>query len=180
MWKFCDVLLWSGQRLTAQQRPKAGSGFSWTEGKKYSSLLLILIHFHSYCNISNETAKPPTLLATCFCVGLPKSSEQAYIEFESIEAIVKTASRTKFFIEFYSTCLEGEMNIHSKSTRSYSAHWVDVIKLYLFLLFVPISLPPSLPISGSQYTFKLESIVDLCCTPSPLIPVRHVLLNEMQ
>uniref|UniRef100_A0AAY4ENJ3 phosphatidylinositol-3,4,5-trisphosphate 5-phosphatase n=1 Tax=Denticeps clupeoides TaxID=299321 RepID=A0AAY4ENJ3_9TELE len=38
--------------------------------------------------------------------GLPKSTEQAYIEFESIEAIVKTASRTKFFIEFYSTCLE--------------------------------------------------------------------------
>ncbi|KFQ96278.1 Phosphatidylinositol 3,4,5-trisphosphate 5-phosphatase 2, partial [Nipponia nippon] len=38
--------------------------------------------------------------------GLSKSSEQAYIEFESIEAIVKTASRTKFFIEFYSTCLE--------------------------------------------------------------------------
>ncbi|XP_052431656.1 phosphatidylinositol 3,4,5-trisphosphate 5-phosphatase 2A isoform X7 [Carassius gibelio] len=38
--------------------------------------------------------------------GLPKSSEQAYIEFENIEAIVKTASRTKFFIEFYSTCLE--------------------------------------------------------------------------
>nr|XP_014351680.1 PREDICTED: phosphatidylinositol 3,4,5-trisphosphate 5-phosphatase 2 [Latimeria chalumnae] len=38
--------------------------------------------------------------------GLQKSSEQAYIEFENIEAIVKTASRTKFFIEFYSTCLE--------------------------------------------------------------------------
>ncbi|XP_069664814.1 phosphatidylinositol 3,4,5-trisphosphate 5-phosphatase 2 [Haliaeetus albicilla] len=38
--------------------------------------------------------------------GLSKSTEQAYIEFESIEAIVKTASRTKFFIEFYSTCLE--------------------------------------------------------------------------
>lgn len=45
------------------------------------------------------------------CLGLPKSSEQAYIEFESIEAIVKTASRTKFFIEFYSTCLEGERNL---------------------------------------------------------------------
>lgn len=43
-----------------------------------------------------------------FSAGLPKCSEQAYIEFESIEAIVKTASRTKFFIEFYSTCLEGE------------------------------------------------------------------------
>lgn len=43
--------------------------------------------------------------------GLSKSSEQAYIEFESIEAIVKTASRTKFFIEFYSTCLEGEDHV---------------------------------------------------------------------
>ncbi|XP_063288837.1 phosphatidylinositol 3,4,5-trisphosphate 5-phosphatase 2 [Pelobates fuscus] len=38
--------------------------------------------------------------------GLLKPSEQAVIEFESIEAIVKTASRTKFFIEFYSGCLE--------------------------------------------------------------------------
>nr|XP_033805399.1 phosphatidylinositol 3,4,5-trisphosphate 5-phosphatase 2 isoform X1 [Geotrypetes seraphini] len=38
--------------------------------------------------------------------GLLKSSDQACIEFENIEAIVKTASRTKFFIEFYSTCLE--------------------------------------------------------------------------
>ncbi|XP_068122660.1 phosphatidylinositol 3,4,5-trisphosphate 5-phosphatase 2 isoform X2 [Hyperolius riggenbachi] len=38
--------------------------------------------------------------------GLLKPSDQAYIEFESIEAIVKTASRTKFFIEFYSGCLE--------------------------------------------------------------------------
>ncbi|XP_062983431.1 phosphatidylinositol 3,4,5-trisphosphate 5-phosphatase 2 [Elgaria multicarinata webbii] len=38
--------------------------------------------------------------------GLSKASDQAYIEFESVEAIVKTASRTKFFIEFYSTCLE--------------------------------------------------------------------------
>lgn len=45
--------------------------------------------------------------------GLPKSSEQAYIEFENIEAIVKTASRTKFFIEFYSTCLEGKKPNHS-------------------------------------------------------------------
>uniref|UniRef100_A0A9J8CKC9 phosphatidylinositol-3,4,5-trisphosphate 5-phosphatase n=1 Tax=Cyprinus carpio carpio TaxID=630221 RepID=A0A9J8CKC9_CYPCA len=47
--------------------------------------------------------------------GLPKSSEQAYIEFENIEAIVKTASRTKFFIEFYSTCLEGECVLALKS-----------------------------------------------------------------
>ena len=48
-----------------------------------------------------------THLPSLLPAGLSKSSDQAYIEFESVEAIVKTASRTKFFIEFYSTCLEG-------------------------------------------------------------------------
>lgn len=33
--------------------------------------------------------------------------ERAWIELEGIEAIVKTASKEKFFIEFYSSCLEG-------------------------------------------------------------------------
>lgn len=81
-------------------------------------------------NVSMETAKPPSsLLATCFLLGLPKSSEQAYIEFESIEAIVKTASRTKFFIEFYSTCLEGETNIHQNPLGA-TAHteWMQWMK----------------------------------------------------
>lgn len=51
----------------------------------------------------------PSSLPSSLCPsGLSKTSDQAYIEFESIEAIVKTASRTKFFIEFYSTCLEGQ------------------------------------------------------------------------
>ncbi|XP_073674371.1 phosphatidylinositol 3,4,5-trisphosphate 5-phosphatase 2A [Garra rufa] len=50
--------------------------------------------------------------------GLPKSSEQAYIEFENIEAIVKTASRTKFFIEFYSTCLEEYKKSYENDTQS--------------------------------------------------------------
>ncbi|XP_041918880.1 LOW QUALITY PROTEIN: phosphatidylinositol 3,4,5-trisphosphate 5-phosphatase 2A [Alosa sapidissima] len=50
--------------------------------------------------------------------GLPKSSEQAYIEFESIEAIVKTASRTKFFIEFYSTCLEEFKKCYENDSQS--------------------------------------------------------------
>uniref|UniRef100_A0A8C1X6Z0 phosphatidylinositol-3,4,5-trisphosphate 5-phosphatase n=1 Tax=Cyprinus carpio TaxID=7962 RepID=A0A8C1X6Z0_CYPCA len=50
--------------------------------------------------------------------GLPKSSEQAYIEFENIEAIVKTASRTKFFIEFYSTCLEEFKKSYENDTQS--------------------------------------------------------------
>uniref|UniRef100_A0A480WB36 phosphatidylinositol-3,4,5-trisphosphate 5-phosphatase n=1 Tax=Sus scrofa TaxID=9823 RepID=A0A480WB36_PIG len=50
----------------------------------------------------------PACLHPSLCPsGLSKTADQAYIEFESIEAIVKTASRTKFFIEFYSTCLEG-------------------------------------------------------------------------
>ncbi|XP_063061086.1 phosphatidylinositol 3,4,5-trisphosphate 5-phosphatase 2A [Engraulis encrasicolus] len=50
--------------------------------------------------------------------GLPKCSEQAYIEFESIEAIVKTASRTKFFIEFYSTCLEEFKKCYENDSQS--------------------------------------------------------------
>ncbi|NXO01680.1 SHIP2 phosphatase, partial [Rhinopomastus cyanomelas] len=50
--------------------------------------------------------------------GLSKSSEQAYIEFESIEAIVKTSSRTKFFIEFYSTCLEEFKKSFENDTQS--------------------------------------------------------------
>ncbi|MEQ2167259.1 hypothetical protein GOODEAATRI_002257, partial [Goodea atripinnis] len=54
-------------------------------------------------------------MITC---SLPKSSEQAYIEFESVEAIVKTASRTKFFIEFYSTCLEEFKKSYENDSQS--------------------------------------------------------------
>ncbi|KAK6486562.1 phosphatidylinositol 3,4,5-trisphosphate 5-phosphatase 2A isoform X1 [Huso huso] len=50
--------------------------------------------------------------------GLHKSAEQAYVEFESIEAIVKTASRTKFFIEFYSTCLEEFKKSYENDSQS--------------------------------------------------------------
>ncbi|XP_069748303.1 phosphatidylinositol 3,4,5-trisphosphate 5-phosphatase 2A isoform X2 [Narcine bancroftii] len=50
--------------------------------------------------------------------GLSKSSDQAYIDFENIEAIVKTASRTKFFIEFYSTCLEEFKKSSENDTQS--------------------------------------------------------------
>lgn len=63
---------------------------------------------------------------TNLCLGLPKSSEQAYIEFESIEAIVKTASRTKFFIEFYSTCLEGERNLFLTPERVHRFYIVSI------------------------------------------------------
>ncbi|XP_053312578.1 phosphatidylinositol 3,4,5-trisphosphate 5-phosphatase 2 [Spea bombifrons] len=50
--------------------------------------------------------------------GLLKASDQAYIEFENIEAIVKTASRTKFFIEFYSGCLEEFMKSSENDSQS--------------------------------------------------------------
>ncbi|XP_072333576.1 phosphatidylinositol 3,4,5-trisphosphate 5-phosphatase 2A [Scyliorhinus torazame] len=50
--------------------------------------------------------------------GLSKTSDQAYIDFENIEAIVKTASRTKFFIEFYSTCLEEFRKSSENDTQS--------------------------------------------------------------
>ena len=39
--------------------------------------------------------------------------ERAWIELEGIEAIVKTASKAKFFIEFHSSCLDGMVS-HQK------------------------------------------------------------------
>lgn len=39
--------------------------------------------------------------------------ERAWVELEGIEAIVKTASKAKFFIEFYSSCLDGMVS-HQK------------------------------------------------------------------
>lgn len=131
-----------------------------------------------------------SLLSTYFCTGLPKSSEQAYIEFESIEAIVKTASRTKFFIEFYSTCLEGEVNVIAPLQWLFHAHrhkyneqsdrrscskatWprMDAIKMFLLLL-ICIFLPPSWS-QAVSITFKLESIKSifhLCCAPATCPP----------
>uniref|UniRef100_A0A3P8V5X2 phosphatidylinositol-3,4,5-trisphosphate 5-phosphatase n=1 Tax=Cynoglossus semilaevis TaxID=244447 RepID=A0A3P8V5X2_CYNSE len=43
---------------------------------------------------------------SCFKPDSNPSKERAWIELEGIEAIVKTSSKAKFFIEFYSTCLE--------------------------------------------------------------------------
>lgn len=33
------------------------------------------------------------------------------MELEGVEAIVKTASKAKFFIEFHSSCLEGALSL---------------------------------------------------------------------
>ena len=40
------------------------------------------------------------------------SMERAWIELEVVEAIVKTASKAKFFIELHSSCLEGLKSFH--------------------------------------------------------------------
>lgn len=47
------------------------------------------------------------------CTDPNPNMERAWIELEGIEAIVKTASKAKFFIEFHSSCLEGMMS-HQK------------------------------------------------------------------
>lgn len=51
------------------------------------------------------------------CTDLSPNMERAWIELEGIEAIVKTASKAKFFIEFHSSCLEGMMS-HQKDIFS--------------------------------------------------------------
>ena len=84
-----------------------GGGPSWPslllcQGSRFPAPVL------SVCVLFLLPPSQPSCLHSSLCPsGLSKTSDQAYIEFESIEAIVKTASRTKFFIEFYSTCLEG-------------------------------------------------------------------------
>lgn len=42
-----------------------------------------------------------------FAVALDSCLDRSCIELGTIEAIVKTASKAKFFIEFHSRCLEG-------------------------------------------------------------------------
>uniref|UniRef100_W5NDH9 phosphatidylinositol-3,4,5-trisphosphate 5-phosphatase n=1 Tax=Lepisosteus oculatus TaxID=7918 RepID=W5NDH9_LEPOC len=49
---------------------------------------------------------------------LGSSTEQAWIELEGIEAIVKTSSKAKFFIEFHSYCLEDLHRSSENDTQS--------------------------------------------------------------
>uniref|UniRef100_UPI00358E0386 phosphatidylinositol 3,4,5-trisphosphate 5-phosphatase 2-like n=1 Tax=Myxine glutinosa TaxID=7769 RepID=UPI00358E0386 len=55
------------------------------------------------------------------------SVEESYIKFESVEAIVKTNSRTKFFLEFYSSCLEGSCKSVENDTQQ--SEVVNFLKL---------------------------------------------------
>lgn len=118
----CVCYVWGGSDLTIclQERYKTQRRDSAEERTDETTYLFhFFLHFpYSYSSMLN--------VLTNSCLGLPKSSEQAYIEFESIEAIVKTASRTKFFIEFYSTCLEGERNLFLTPERVHRFYIVSI------------------------------------------------------
>uniref|UniRef100_A0A8C6KQU9 phosphatidylinositol-3,4,5-trisphosphate 5-phosphatase n=1 Tax=Nothobranchius furzeri TaxID=105023 RepID=A0A8C6KQU9_NOTFU len=99
-----DTYVWQKQKATGMRTNVP----SWCDRILWKSYPETHIVCNSYgCTDDLVTSDHSPVFAT-FEVGVTSqfSSEQAYIEFESIEAIVKTASRTKFFIEFYSTCLE--------------------------------------------------------------------------
>lgn len=71
--------------LTAKTGPGGIIGLSWVESLAYAN-------------------SPVAYLCG---TDVTRGVERAWIELEGIEAIVKTASKAKFFIEFHSSCLEG-------------------------------------------------------------------------
>lgn len=69
------------------------------------------------------------------CTDQNPSMERAWIELEGMEAIVKTASKAKFFIEFHSSCLEGMMS-HHKDIFEFIKHYATQRQkfIHVFLL----------------------------------------------
>uniref|UniRef100_W5KWH4 phosphatidylinositol-3,4,5-trisphosphate 5-phosphatase n=1 Tax=Astyanax mexicanus TaxID=7994 RepID=W5KWH4_ASTMX len=125
-----DTYVWQKQKATGMRTNVP----SWCDRILWKSYPETHIVCNSYCTDDIVTSDHSPVFAT-FEVGvtsqfvskkLPKSSEQAYIEFESIEAIVKTASRTKFFIEFYSTCLEFKKSYENDSQSSDNINFLRV------------------------------------------------------
>uniref|UniRef100_A0A671VK49 phosphatidylinositol-3,4,5-trisphosphate 5-phosphatase n=1 Tax=Sparus aurata TaxID=8175 RepID=A0A671VK49_SPAAU len=111
-----DTYVWQKQKATGMRTNVP----SWCDRILWKSYPETHIVCNSYgCTDDIVTSDHSPVFAT-FEVGVTSqfSSEQAYIEFESIEAIVKTASRTKFFIEFYSTCLEEFKKSYENDSQS--------------------------------------------------------------
>uniref|UniRef100_A0A8C9Y950 phosphatidylinositol-3,4,5-trisphosphate 5-phosphatase n=1 Tax=Sander lucioperca TaxID=283035 RepID=A0A8C9Y950_SANLU len=115
-----DTYVWQKQKATGMRTNVP----SWCDRILWKSYPETHIVCNSYGETISRTTPNTHLLefsvteALFSNYSLPKSSEQAYIEFESIEAIVKTASRTKFFIEFYSTCLEEFKKSYENDSQS--------------------------------------------------------------
>uniref|UniRef100_A0A672M7P0 phosphatidylinositol-3,4,5-trisphosphate 5-phosphatase n=1 Tax=Sinocyclocheilus grahami TaxID=75366 RepID=A0A672M7P0_SINGR len=117
-----DTYVWQKQKATGMRTNVP----SWCDRILWKSYPETHIVCNSYgCTDDIVTSDHSPVFGT-FEVGVTSqfvskkgtSSEQAYIEFENIEAIVKTASRTKFFIEFYSTCLEEFKKSYENDTQS--------------------------------------------------------------
>uniref|UniRef100_A0A674MPV4 phosphatidylinositol-3,4,5-trisphosphate 5-phosphatase n=1 Tax=Takifugu rubripes TaxID=31033 RepID=A0A674MPV4_TAKRU len=111
-----DTYVWQKQKATGMRTNVP----SWCDRILWKSYPETHIVCNSYgCTDDIVTSDHSPVFAT-FEVGVTSQfcSEQAYIEFESIEAIVKTASRTKFFIEFYSTCLEEFKKSYDNDSQS--------------------------------------------------------------
>uniref|UniRef100_A0A8C7G089 phosphatidylinositol-3,4,5-trisphosphate 5-phosphatase n=1 Tax=Oncorhynchus kisutch TaxID=8019 RepID=A0A8C7G089_ONCKI len=117
-----DTYVWQKQKATGMRTNVP----SWCDRILWKSYPETHIVCNSYgCTDDMVTSDHSPVFGT-FEVGVTSqfvskkgtSSEQAYIEFENIEAIVKTASRTKFFIEFYSTCLEEFKKSYENDSQS--------------------------------------------------------------
>uniref|UniRef100_A0AAR2LEB1 phosphatidylinositol-3,4,5-trisphosphate 5-phosphatase n=1 Tax=Pygocentrus nattereri TaxID=42514 RepID=A0AAR2LEB1_PYGNA len=107
-----DCYLWQKYKTTGVRV----NGPSWCDRVLWKSYPETYITCTSYgCTDDIFTSDHSPVFAT-FQVGLTaqlprqdsnSSSDRAWIELETVEAIVKTASKAKFFIEFHSRCLEG-------------------------------------------------------------------------
>lgn len=95
---------------------------------------------------------------------------------------MKTASRTKFFIEFYSTCLEGKTELTStfkdlflllgkrkypKKCFLFSRECNELSASSCFILF-----PPILPMSESQYALSKNPVLHAPPLPSMCFEVK--------
>lgn len=87
----CFCHLWSGSDITVQLQNRCCHGWR---------------HKQTVC-VTECLCYMNRIVACLSGTDLSASMERAWIELEGIEAIVKTASKAKFFIEFHSSCLEG-------------------------------------------------------------------------
>ncbi|KAJ3588591.1 hypothetical protein NHX12_012183 [Muraenolepis orangiensis] len=74
----------------------------------------------------------------------PPSGERVRIELEGLEAIVKTASKAKFFVEFHSACLEETRRSRENDSQSCDVHG------FLKLGWSAKQLPKLLPVSSDM------------------------------
>ncbi|TRY97950.1 hypothetical protein DNTS_000282 [Danionella cerebrum] len=130
-----DCYLWQKYKSSGVQV----NGPSWCDRVLWKSYPESYINCTSYgCTDDIFTSEHSPVFAT-FEVGVvsqfPKADlaqERASIELEVIEAIVKTSSKAKFFIEFHSRCLEGILFAFIKSL----APFIKLLLLFCFTFHI--------------------------------------------